>query len=109
MSAAQGRAFLDEVAQEMGLHLSNTVNTDTPCVPDINNTVNRLALLPPIEYDKIRKEEAKTLGVRVGTLDKAVREEKGEPEAKEGSGRAIKLYEPEPWVPWLFPTVARLR
>ena len=97
MSAEAGRAYLDEVAQEMGLTISNIDNINTSYVPDINNTVNRLALLPPIEYDKVREEEAKTLGVRVGTLDKAVNEEKGGPEAKERSGHAIKLYEPEPW------------
>ncbi len=68
-----------------------------PKGPDASNAVSRLALLTLIEYDKVREEEAKTLGVRVGTLDKAVKEEKGEPEANERSGRAIKLYEPEPW------------
>ena len=72
MSAAQGRAFLDEAAQEMGLSISNIANINTSYVPDINNTVNKLALLPPIEYDKVRKEEAKVLDVRLDTLDKAV-------------------------------------
>jgi len=72
MSAAQGRAFLDEAAQEMGLTISDTANINTPYVPDINNTVNRLAALPPIEYDKVREEEAKAIGTRVSTLDKEV-------------------------------------
>jgi len=90
-------AVLDEAAQEMGLSIPNIANINTSYVPDINNTVNRLALLPSIEYEQVRKEEAEALGVRVGTLDKAVREEKGEPEAKERSGHEIKLYEPEPW------------
>ena len=35
--------------------------------------VARLAALPPHEYDKVRKAEAKQLGVRVGTLDFAIR------------------------------------
>jgi len=76
MSAAQGRAFLDEAAQEMGLSISNTANIGTPYVPDINNTVNRLAALPPIEYDKVREEEAKVIGIRVSTLDKEVEAER---------------------------------
>jgi len=97
MSAAQGRAFLDEAAQEMGLPISDIANINTPYVPDINNTVNRLALLTTIEYEQVRKKEAKALDIRVEALDKVVREEKGEPEEKEGSGHAIKLYEPEPW------------
>ena len=54
-----------------------------------------LAKLSPIEYDKVREKKAKEMGVRVGTLDKAVSEiNKGKTEAH---GRAIKLYEPEPW------------
>lgn len=36
--------------------------------------VKRLAGLSPLEYDQIRKEEAKALGVRPGTLDAAVKE-----------------------------------
>jgi len=73
MTDELGRLALDEAAQEMGLPMiPDTANMDTPYVPDINNTVNRLALLPPIEYDKVREEEAKTLGVRVSTLDKEV-------------------------------------
>ena len=67
MSAAQGREFLDEAAQEMGLPISNI---NTPYVP--NNTINRLALLPPIEYEQIRKKEAKALGIRIEVLDKEV-------------------------------------
>jgi len=64
-------------------------------VPD--ETIAQLATLSFVEYEKIRKEKAKVIGIRVSVLDKMVREERGEPEAKEGSGRAIKLYEPEPW------------
>jgi len=90
-------AVFEEAAQEMGLSMPHIANINTSYVPDISNTVNRLALLPSIEYDKVRKKEAKALNIRLETLDKAVREEKGDPEAKEGSGRAISLYEPEPW------------
>jgi len=73
MTAELGKAILDEAAQEMGLSTaSDTVDINTSSVPDVNNTVNRLALLPPIEYDKVRKEEAKALDIRVDTLDKEV-------------------------------------
>lgn len=72
MSAEAGRTYLDEVAQEMGLSISNIANINTPYVPDISNTVNRLALLPPIEYDQVRKEEAEALTIRLDTLDKEV-------------------------------------
>ena len=69
MRAVQAKTFLDDAAQEMGLDI---VNMSTLRELDTNNTVNRLALLAPIEYDKVRKEEAKTLDVRVDTLDKEV-------------------------------------
>jgi len=35
--------------------------------------VSRLAKLSPLEYDRIRKDEAKALGVRPGTLDAAIK------------------------------------
>lgn len=36
-------------------------------------TIQRLAALPPLEYDRVRKEEADALGVRAATLDAAVK------------------------------------
>jgi hypothetical protein len=51
----------------------------------------RLAALSPFEYDRVRKEEAKALGIRVETLDKLVR----------GSGATTAsespFVDPEPW------------
>lgn len=35
--------------------------------------VDRLAKLSPLEYDRVRKDEAKALGVRPGTLDAAIK------------------------------------
>ncbi|MEO6823987.1 MAG: DUF3631 domain-containing protein [Nitrosospira sp.] len=40
-------------------------------------TIARLASLPPLQYDRVRKDEAKVLGVRPDTLDKLVREARG--------------------------------
>ncbi|MGB5833045.1 MAG: hypothetical protein WBG92_13775, partial [Thiohalocapsa sp.] len=63
---------------------------------DANADIERLAALSPLEYDREREDAAKTLGVRVGTLDKEVR--KLQPDQHtEAKGRAIELYEPEPW------------
>ncbi|MDD2898399.1 MAG: DUF3631 domain-containing protein [Desulfuromonadaceae bacterium] len=46
-----------------------TENT-TPDITDLlTAAVNRLAKLSPLQYDKVRKDEAKALGVRPGTLD----------------------------------------
>ena len=44
-----------------------------PVAPNADTvTIERLAALSPMEYDRCRKAEAKTLGVQVGTLDKLV-------------------------------------
>lgn len=46
----------------------------TESVPDsMTEAVERLARLSPLAYDKVRKEEAKILGVRPGTLDVVVK------------------------------------
>lgn len=42
-------------------------------VDPLTEAVNRLAKLPPLEYDKVRRQEAKKLGVRPGTLDSAIK------------------------------------
>ncbi len=39
----------------------------------INTAIRRLSRLSPLEYDQVRREEAKTLGVRSAVLDAAVR------------------------------------
>ena len=49
-----------------------TVNTDATIGETLQQTVERLAKLPPLEYDQIREDEAKKLNARVGTLDKEV-------------------------------------
>jgi putative DNA primase/helicase len=64
-----------------------------------DEAVDRLAKLSPVEYDRVRKEDAKRLDVRVATLDAAV--EKARPvadaEPTEGKGSALELPDFEPW------------
>lgn len=36
------------------------------------DTINRLAMLPPVEYEAVRSDEAKRINFRTGVLDKAV-------------------------------------
>jgi putative DNA primase/helicase len=58
----------------------------------LDAAIERLAALPPLQYDLVRKTEAKTLGVRPGTLDAAV---KG---ARKGSDNdALPFVEVDPW------------
>ena len=40
----------------------------------LDSTIQRLAALSPLQYDQVRKTEAKALGVRPATLDAAVKE-----------------------------------
>ncbi|HEX2257940.1 MAG TPA: DUF3631 domain-containing protein [Afifellaceae bacterium] len=67
-----------------------------PANPAADPDVKRLAAMPPLEYDRIRQEEAERLGVRVGTLDKEVARLRcgGDGEA---AGAAVALPMPEPW------------
>jgi putative DNA primase/helicase len=64
-----------------------------------NLTLNELAALPLVEYERCRIEKAKTLGMRVRVLDEEVEQRK--PKAKSSAthqeGRSILLSDPEPW------------
>jgi Protein of unknown function (DUF3631) len=59
--------------------------------------VARLAELPPHEYDRARKSEAKRLEVRLETLDSDVKKARPREAADDGQGEAIVLDDPEPW------------
>ncbi len=54
-------------------------------LPDPEAAARKLAKLSKLKYDQCREDEAKRLGVRVKTLDDAVRRYQGEEEAKETS------------------------
>lgn len=64
---------------------------------DDHATVNRLAKLSPLEYDRKREAEAEKLGVRASTLDKMVKSARSEASEESGSGHAVTLDDPEPW------------
>lgn len=57
----------------------------------------RLAALSLLEYDRVRKDEAKRLGVKIATLDREVEARRPRTEQKAGTGRALVLPEVEPW------------
>ena len=57
----------------------------------------RLSKLNELEYERIRKKEAKALGLRVSVLDKQVALAKGVTTNKQSKGRSIELFEPEQW------------
>ena len=57
--------------------------------------LQQLAALPPLEYDRVRKLEAKRLGIRVGTLDTEV--EKVRPASRKSGSETLPFSESEPW------------
>ena len=59
--------------------------------------VKRLADLPPIEFDRVSKEEAKKLGCKVSTLEAEVKKARGEMAEDTGKGQAFAIESPEPW------------
>ncbi|MDD2769143.1 MAG: DUF3631 domain-containing protein [Methylococcus sp.] len=70
------------------------VEIEQPVTPAAGDevTLKRLAELPSLDYDRVRKEEAAALGVRPGTLDKiveALRKDQREP--------GIGFEDIEPW------------
>ena len=58
----------------------------------LDAAIQRLAALSPLQYDQIRKNEAKALGVRPGTLDAVVKD------ARKGSENdGLPFIEVDPW------------
>ena len=60
-----------------------TAQPNTPTIQSYKDAVKQLAILKPFEYDRVRKEQAKALGVQIKTLDtdvKALRNDGNEAE-----------------------------
>ena len=65
---------------------------------DEENEIKRLAKLPPIEYERERKDAAKRLGInRVGVLDHAVKTARGNNSDTKGQGRPLELPTIKSW------------
>src|SRR5262249_55672199 len=66
-----------------------------------DETLNRLAALSPVEYERVRKDEAERLGFRASVLDKLVEGKRLllKPSESDNSlqGKAIKLADVELW------------
>ena len=66
-------------------------------ITDINRIVKVLANLPPLEYEQYREPISKKFSVRVSVLDQEIGGDRQQGDDKAIQGRAIELYEPEPW------------
>jgi putative DNA primase/helicase len=65
-----------------------------PPAEDFQTASERLAALPPHEYDRLRQTEARRLGVRQGTLDDAVKRARAAINRRSGA-RRLEEAEPE--------------
>jgi len=81
---------------DIGVGVTESVSTglasDEKCESD-KETIVRLAVLSPFEYDRVRLEEAKRLGVQVSTLDAEVKATRGV-DTKAASDTPFKDIEP---------------
>jgi putative DNA primase/helicase len=70
---------------------------DQGAVSGDEDALLRLAALSPLEYDRVRKDEARNLKVKIATLDREVAARRPRDEQDAGAGRALSLPEVEPW------------
>ncbi|WP_425219762.1 DUF3631 domain-containing protein [Ralstonia solanacearum] len=72
---------------------AKTAAEESPTTETDEQAIERLAGLPPMEYDRVRKAEAKRMGVQFGTLDRLVKKARGEAASEE----AAPFEDIEPW------------
>ena len=78
--------------------MDEPINSDeelSAAIGDADLEIKRLAKLPLLEYERVRKETADKLGMRASVLDKIVNAAR--PNEKAGQGRSVNLIDPEPW------------
>jgi putative DNA primase/helicase len=69
-----------------------------PEAQTIDQAIARLAAMSSIEYETVRQSEAKTLNIRVGLLDDAVRKLRRGANGRDSlQGKPLNFDEPEPW------------
>ena len=76
---------------------ATTTAADAGATETDEEAIARLAALPELEYEQVRKAEAKRLDIRTAVLDKLVRHERSGNEGDHLQGRPIEWNEPEPW------------
>lgn len=79
--------------------LSGYVGNGDGAVEGDDEIVQRLAKLPPLEYERQREDAAKKLGCRTSILDKQVDARRPKSEVADGEmqGRTMNLADVEPW------------
>lgn len=92
-----GQAIGPPVAVPTDPVVSRQARDEGPGLDPVVEAVNRLAELPPHEYDRERKKEASVLGLRITTLDEAVRQAQTVHRQALGKGKAVSFPSVEPW------------
>jgi putative DNA primase/helicase len=67
------------------------------CMEELEDEVNRLAKLSPLEYEQVREREAEYLGVRVSILDKEVSKRRNQSNTDPNAGSSLIFPNVEPW------------
>ncbi|MCL1825820.1 MAG: DUF3631 domain-containing protein [Betaproteobacteria bacterium] len=96
--AQRGAAYLDEQIAKQGQTPEQMVSKllsqqDADTRRDDEASIARLAGLTPVEYERIRTEEAKRLGVRTAVLDRLVQVERQQCQTVDG----ISFEDVTPW------------
>ena len=72
----------DSVVQPMAIDVAAQALAEPVNAPESKSeTISRLAALNPVDYDRVRKEEAKAMGIQVKTLDDMVKSERSQDSA----------------------------
>jgi hypothetical protein len=77
------------------LPASETASCRPP--PELEAAFRELAAMRFLDYELIRTEKAKSLGIRVGFLDEEVAKYRPPKEDTGNAGRGLSLPVPEPW------------
>ena len=88
-----------ERAAELMAAASDVLDSPEDVIPidKADAEIRRLASLSVIQYEREREKAAKSLGMRTGALDEAVRSARQTTEDTKGQGRAFELPVIEPW------------
>jgi putative DNA primase/helicase len=82
---------LDEVRRQIETASKTEPVLSFPPVDPLTDAVTRMAKLSPLQYEKVRRDEAKILGVRPAALDSAVKT------ARKEEGNESPFADIEPW------------
>jgi len=85
------------VTEALDASMEPVVDDEDPGPDPVAEAVNRLAGLSPQEYDRERKKEALALGLRISTLDEAVKQAHAAHRHALGNGKAVSFPAIELW------------